>query len=72
MTTRPISEARNADLRGSLPALQRAAQRARELATKTGTVLVISCRGVVEHLQPDEAASPLNVQEPSAPYDETP
>jgi hypothetical protein len=33
--------------------LQRAAQRARELAKQTGTVIVISRNDVVEHIRPD-------------------
>lgn len=49
MNPRPIEEAKNADLRGSFPALQRAALRARTLATLTGTALVISRNGVVEY-----------------------
>jgi hypothetical protein len=36
MNPKPIEEAKNADLRGLLPALQRAALRARELAARTG------------------------------------
>ncbi|MBI3524196.1 MAG: hypothetical protein HY066_06660 [Betaproteobacteria bacterium] len=64
MNPRPIDEARNADLRGSFQALQRAAQRAREVAARTGTALVFSLNGVVEYRQSDpvrqqpQAASP--------------
>jgi hypothetical protein len=35
MNTKPIEQAKNQDLANSLPALRRAAQRARELASKT-------------------------------------
>ena len=48
MNTKPIEEAKNADLRGSFPALQRAALRARELAARTGTKLVVGRGGVIE------------------------
>lgn len=37
MTPRPISEARDPDLRNSLPALERAARRARALAARGET-----------------------------------
>ena len=51
-------------------ALRRAAQRARELARQTGTVIVISRQGVIEHLQPQpELAS--TVQEATPPYGDT-
>lgn len=60
MNLRPIEEARDPDLRGIAPALERAALRARELARETGTAVVISRNGVIEHLWPgqvDEAIS---------------
>lgn len=50
MNTRPISESQDADLRGSMAALERAAQRAREIATQTGTAIVVSHHGVIEYL----------------------
>lgn len=53
MNLRPIDEARNADLRGSLPALQRAAQRARALAASTGTAFIVSRDDVVEKAPSD-------------------
>lgn len=40
MNKRPIKEARDPDLRGSLPALRRAALRAREIARKSGTLVI--------------------------------
>lgn len=72
MKPRSIDEATNADLRGSFQALRRAAQRAREVAERTGTALVISRDGVVEYLtspsvEADKNAA-ANVQEPAAPY----
>lgn len=53
MNTRPIEQARDDDLRLSVPALLRAALRAREIARSTGTFLVISRNGVIEHLSPE-------------------
>jgi len=52
MNTRPIEEAKDRDIRLSQVALQRAAQRAGDLAAATGTALVISRNGVIEHLTP--------------------
>jgi hypothetical protein len=52
MNKRPIEEARDADLRLSHVALLRAAERARELAAATGTLLVVSRNGVIEHIDP--------------------
>ena len=49
---RPIDRAANADLRNSGIALRRAAQRAREIAAKTGTALVVVRNGVLEHVYP--------------------
>lgn len=72
MPTPPISQSIDADLRHSQAALERAAQRAREIAAQTGTAIVISRRGVIEHIypaqnQPAAPASPT-VQEPKPPY----
>jgi hypothetical protein len=53
MNKRPIAHSTDRDLRLSEVALKRAAQRARELAVATGTALVISRNGVIEHLTPD-------------------
>jgi hypothetical protein len=67
-TPKPIEQSTNPDLRGSWPALLRAAQRARALAIQTGTAIVVSRNGVIEHIrpEPDPASSP--VQESSSPY----
>ena len=70
MNKQPIENARDADLRLSSQALQRAAQRARELARQTGTAIVVSRRGVIETIRPDSGAP--GVQEPTAPYGKTP
>ena len=66
MNPLPIEQARDADLRASLAALQRAGRRARELAQSTGTALVVSRNGVIEHLDPTslEAVQPALVQSP--------
>ena len=41
MNRQPIDHARDPDLRHSLPALRRAAQRARDLARQTGTAIAV-------------------------------
>lgn len=50
--SQPIETATNADLRGSWLALQRAAQRARQIAAQTGTAVVVMRNGVLEHVYP--------------------
>jgi hypothetical protein len=67
MTQRPIEEAHSSILRGSHKALLRAATRAREVAEKTGTTLVVSRNGVIEHLQPKSMQS-VGVQESPLSY----
>ena len=49
---RPLEESNNPDLRNSLKALERAALRARELAIRTKTQLIVSRNGVIERLTP--------------------
>lgn len=72
MNQLPIEQARDSDLRLSLAALRRAALRARDLAQKTGTALVVTHDGVIEYLTfpPEETDknAAANVQEPAAPY----
>ncbi len=53
MNKAPIETARDADLQRSLAAMQRAAQRAHEVARSTGTALVVSRGSVIVHLGPD-------------------
>ncbi|MDP2783859.1 MAG: hypothetical protein Q8O38_04610 [Sulfurimicrobium sp.] len=69
MNKQPIEQAQDPDLRLSVAAMQRAALRARELARKTGTRIVVSRNGLIELLEPDapELETP-RVQEPVAPY----
>ncbi|MFZ2207962.1 MAG: hypothetical protein WAV22_04780 [Porticoccaceae bacterium] len=69
MNTRPIEQARTPDLRDSWPALQRAARRAREIAAQTGTALVVTRNGVIEHLYPQPQAPVPTVQEVKPPYE---
>jgi hypothetical protein len=52
MNGKSIEQAKDRDLRLSLFALQRAAQRAHDLAKATGTTVVVSVDGVIEHRQP--------------------
>ncbi|MHB1174114.1 MAG: hypothetical protein ACYCZJ_03195 [Sulfuriferula sp.] len=69
MSRRSLDEAKNADLRGSFQALQRAARRARELAMQTGTAIVISRGGKLEYLIPEvQRIGGLNAQQPPADY----
>ncbi|MES2407674.1 MAG: hypothetical protein V4528_10165 [Pseudomonadota bacterium] len=69
MNQRSLDEAKNADLRGSFQALQRAARRARELAMQTGTAIVISRGGKLEYLIPEvQRIDGLNAQQPPADY----
>lgn len=72
MNTKTIDKANNADLRGSWPALQRAARRARELALQTGTELIVSRNGVIERIQPQPDTAGERAQEPAAPYGDKP
>jgi len=52
MNKQPIDQAHDRDLRLSQVAMQRAARRAHDLAKTTGTMIVISRDGVIEHLKP--------------------
>jgi LDH2 family malate/lactate/ureidoglycolate dehydrogenase len=67
MTVKPISGSRDPDLRLSQIAMERAARRARELAVRTGTALVVVRNGVVEHISPEPKLSGTGVQETAAP-----
>jgi len=68
MNKQPIETARDTDLRLSPQAMQRAARRARELAAQTGTAIVVSRDGVIEHIAPQPEPAGTYVQEPPAPY----
>ena len=68
MNPKPIEQARDDDLRLSKVALLRAAQRARDIARSTGTMLVIRRNGVLEHLEPGSMGAEQAVQQPTTPY----
>lgn len=68
MNRQPISSARDADLRLSQQALERAARRVHELAARTGTLVVVSRQGVVEWIEAMRDERAPAVQEPSASY----
>lgn len=72
MNKQPIEAAKDADLRLSLVAMQRAAQRARELAAQSGTAIVISHQGVVQLIPPQTPDRAMGVQAPTAPYRDKP
>lgn len=57
MNPRPTREPQDPDLRAALAALERAALHAREVATQTGTAIVVSQHGVIVHLYPPFAAT---------------
>lgn len=65
---RPISEAKSADLRGSLPALRRAAERARQIAAQTGTAIIIRRDGKLERVHPVPAGAVAEVREKASTY----
>lgn len=71
-TKKPISHASTAVLRGSLPALQRAAQRARERAVQTGTKLVISRDGVIQRIELSTSVAEVQVREDREQYKDAP
>jgi cell division protein FtsI/penicillin-binding protein 2 len=59
----PLHAARDSDLRLSHVAMLRAAQRAREVAAKTGTAIVISRNGVIERLVPSQPNAAMLLKE---------
>jgi len=54
LNDKPISEAKDADLRNSQTALERAAKRARDIAVKTNTPLVVKRNGKTTLVDPTE------------------
>lgn len=54
MNSKPIEEASHPDLRNSLLALQRAAQRARDVAAQTGTAIIVQVGNEIKHIAPGE------------------
>lgn len=72
MNNQSIETAHDPDLRLSQNAMQRAALRARALATQTGTAIVVSHNGVIEQIKPMPEAITQGVQEPQSPYSQKP
>jgi hypothetical protein len=58
MNPKPIEQAKDPDLPASLVALRRAAQRAREVAIRTGTRLVVARNGEWVRIKPDGDEDP--------------
>lgn len=56
MNQRPIEQARDPDLRLSIVALRRAALRAREVAQRTGTDLIVIELGRIRQIPPSPAS----------------
>ena len=52
MIPRPLSEAKDEDMRYALVALERAALRAREIAKQTNTAIVVVENGEIVHIYP--------------------
>jgi len=68
-----IREARDPAMRGSLAALQRAAEDARRIAIQTGTDLIVMRNGQICSLPPEEIAKlPPEVEPHPAPQRVTP
>lgn len=72
MNKQPIERARDADLRLSAQAMQRAARRARDLAAQTGTLIVVSRNGVIEQIEPKQEFIAQVAHEPASPYGKKP
>ena len=48
--THSLQQARSSSLKGTMAAMQRAAERAREIAAQTQTAVVVERNGVLEHI----------------------
>lgn len=68
MSKRSIEEACDPDLRGSLPAIRRAALRAREIARKSGTAVVIWRNNRLEYLKPERGPADTALEESEETY----
>lgn len=64
MKPRDISEARDPILRGSLPAIRRAAQLARKIAIQTDTAIVVVKDGKLVRITADELRKQQSGGEP--------
>lgn len=69
MNKRPIEQANDSDLRHSRIAMLRALQRAHAVAKTTGTTIVVSHNGVIEHLTPNPANTLLTTEIPPSVID---
>lgn len=65
----PIEIARDRDLRLSFNALRRAAKRIHDLAMMTGTPIVISRNGVLEHVSTGLEQASITIHEPAPAYE---
>ncbi|NMG56171.1 hypothetical protein [Aromatoleum aromaticum] len=74
MNALPISQARDADLRFSQKAMERAAARAGQMAVQTGTALIVFRNGRVEAIPPAGNHESIHTtqtgKEPESDYDE--
>lgn len=70
MNTQPISAVQDQDLLLSEAAMQRAAQRARQLAVQTQTELVVSEGGVLKKIKPEAPLSALQTHPHQTPQGE--
>ena len=68
MSVKPLSSARDPDLRLSQVAMERAAWRARQVAAQTGTAIVVIRDGVMEMIEPRLMPATDGASEPAAPY----
>lgn len=68
MNPKPIQQAKSASLRGTWPALLRA----RRLAAQTGTAIVVTRNGVMQHIYPSlsevEDSAPQPSRNPPCPH----
>lgn len=71
MNKQSIEQAHDTDLRYSLVALHRAALRARELAMKTGTAIVVTRKDKLEYFVPNALTENSHpIQEPPRNHDD--
>lgn len=68
MNEQPIETARDDDLRLSKQAMLRAAQRAREIAARTGTAIAVSENGVLRYITPRADPVEQRLHEQPGPY----
>ncbi len=64
--THSLHQARSSSLKGTMAAMLRAAQRARQIAAQTHTALVVQRNGALEHLHQSQATPSLVSAEQAA------